>query len=290
MSLFSRLRRRLGLGQTMLLGGAEIALPAEHLLPRYMSKHARYDRFLPHLARFLQDGDLIVDVGANCGDTYAAMCAARPGAEFLCLEPDPGFFRFLAANATRVARAHAAPPPTLLPHMVGEAGARKSLSGGGGTRKSLEDADGVSTRSLDDILREAGRSRPRLIKSDVDGYDHDVLRSGLRTISAERPLLFFECQCDHQGQLEAYREILVTLEGIGYASWTVFDNYGGVLLCDADRGHVEQLLAYVWSQRSEGASRTIWYLDVLAGVADDAPIARKAVRSHLGWGGGRDST
>jgi FkbM family methyltransferase len=282
MSIFSRLRRRFGLGQTILLGGVEIALPAEHLLPRYMSKHARYDRFIPHLVRHLKNGDLIVDVGANCGDTYAAMCAARPGAKFICLEPDPGFFAFLAANAARVAQAHAAQKPTLLPHMVGEPGAKKSLSGGGGTRISLDAADGVSTKSLDDILRDADQGKPRLIKSDVDGYDHDVLRSGLRTISAHRPLLFFECQCDRQGQLDAYREILVTLEGLGYASWTVFDNYGGVLLHDVGRAHVEQLLAYVWSQRGEAGTRTIWYLDVLAGSADDAPMVREAIRSYLG--------
>lgn len=281
MSLLSRLRRTLGLGQTIPVGGVEIALPSEHLLPKYMHKHAKYDRFLPHLVRLLKDGDLIVDVGANCGDSYAAMCAARPGAEFICLEPDPGFFGFLTANAARVAQMHAAPMPMLLPHMVGKAGAKKTLSGGGGTRKGLDAADGVSTKSLDDILRDANGAKPRLIKSDVDGHDHDVIRSGLRTISAQRPLLFFECQCDHQGQLDAYREILVALEALGYSSWTVFDNYGGVLLCDASRSHAEQLLAYVWAQHSEGASRTIWYLDVLAGVADDAPMVREAIRSHL---------
>lgn len=275
------LLRKLGFDQTFEVGGVKITLPAEHLLPRYSARHGRYDRFLPHLVRRLGDGDLVVDVGANCGDTYAAMCAARPGANFLCVEPEARFFKLLGENAARVALAHGAKPPVLRSCLVGEPGVKKVLTGAGGTRKSVESAEGAALRSLDDILAEAGQPKPRLIKSDVDGFDYDVLRSGFRTIAAARPILFFECQCDDQRQLEAYRDTLKSLEAMGYASWTVFDNYGGVMLCDVGRSEVDQLLAYVWSQRASAATRTTYYLDVLAGLPDDAPLMREAVTDHL---------
>lgn len=279
--MIRRLLRKLGLNQSFPIGGVDVILPAEHLLPSYASKHGRYDKFLPHLVRRLGDGDVVVDVGANCGDTYAAMCAARPGAVFLCIEPEATFFSLLSANASRIASAHGVNPPMMRSCMVGMLGVKKVLTGEGGTRKSVESGEGAAMRPLDDILEEAGLLQPRLIKSDVDGFDYDVLRSGSRTIRAARPVLFFECQCDDELQLEAYRDVLKTLEKMGYTSWTAFDNYGGVVLCDVSRAGMDQLLDYVWSQRSASATRTMYYLDILAGKAEDAQLMRDAVRDHL---------
>jgi hypothetical protein len=165
--------------------------------------------------------------------------------------------------------------------MVGVPGIKKVLRGEGGTRKSVESAEGVPMHSLDDVLGQTGLLKPRLIKSDVDGFDYDVLRSGFRTIRAARPVLFFECQCDDQVQLGAYRETLKMLEEMGYTSWTAFDNYGGVVLCDVTRSKVDQLLTYVWNQRAASATRTIYYLDILAGTTEDAPLMRDAIGDHL---------
>jgi FkbM family methyltransferase len=275
------LLRKLGFDQSFRIGGVELTLPAEHLLPRYSARHRRYDRFLPHLVRRLADGDVVVDVGANCGDTYAAMCAARPGATFLCVEPEAKFFELLASNAARVAAAHGAKPAILRSCLAGTSGVKKVLTGEGGTRRSVESDEGSAMRSLDDILAEAGQPKPRLIKSDVDGFDHDVMRSGATTIAAARPVLFFECQCDDEQQLEAYRQTMRMLEEMGYVSWTAFDNYGGVMLCDVSRSEVEQLVAYVWSQRAASATRTMYYLDILAGTREDASLMRGAVKDHL---------
>ena len=50
-----------------------IELPAEHLFPSFQEKHKLYDRFLPHLCKYLAPGSTILDVGANCGYSLAAM-------------------------------------------------------------------------------------------------------------------------------------------------------------------------------------------------------------------------
>jgi hypothetical protein len=46
-----------------------IELTPDHLLPTYQKNHPKYDRFLPVLVAHLEKGCVIVDVGANVGDS-----------------------------------------------------------------------------------------------------------------------------------------------------------------------------------------------------------------------------
>ncbi|MEI7464384.1 MAG: hypothetical protein WCJ87_03490 [Burkholderiales bacterium] len=50
-----------------------ILMPKNHRLAEYKKRHRLYDQFLPHLARYLPTGGVVVDIGANVGDTLAAM-------------------------------------------------------------------------------------------------------------------------------------------------------------------------------------------------------------------------
>src|SRR5215203_6027449 len=77
-----------------LSGDVEIDLPGNHPLPRYQRDYPLYDRFLPMLVSRLPDTAQIIDVGANCGDTVAAMYAANPRLRYLAIEPDPAFFKY----------------------------------------------------------------------------------------------------------------------------------------------------------------------------------------------------
>ena len=56
------------------IGDYYILLPPEHKLPEYQAKGRLYDRFLPTLCLALpQDGETIIDLGANVGDTAIAI-------------------------------------------------------------------------------------------------------------------------------------------------------------------------------------------------------------------------
>ena len=65
-----------------------------------------------------------------------------------------------------------------------------------------------------------------LLKSDVDGFDYDVLNSALARIEKDCPMLYFEAAFDFDYQLVRYLEILRTLQQIGYGQWVIFDNFG----------------------------------------------------------------
>ena len=237
------------------LGEVAITLPAGHPLPAYQAEHPLYDRFLPVLAAHLAAGEVAVDVGANCGDTLAAMHAAQPALHYVCVEADPGFFALLEANAARIAAARPDAQITLIQALVGEAIGTATLAGAAGTRHAVADASpgALAAQRLCDLLGDRGIAAPRLIKSDVDGFDYDVIQSAGALLAEPLPLLFFECQFADQAQRRGYDDLFARLAANGYADWTLFDNFGNPLLRTDRLGDVAQLLDYVARQHRGAA-------------------------------------
>jgi FkbM family methyltransferase len=266
--------------QTLACDGFSIRLPAGHMLPTYQRLHPRYDRFLPHLAGWLPAGRTIVDVGANCGDTLAAMAPRCPGAHYLCIEPDPQFFAFLQGNLERMQAALPALRVQCVQALVGKALASATLEGSGGTRHARPGAGGMATRTLDAIVRELAAPAVSLLKSDVDGFDHDVLASAAGLIERDRPLLFFECDPDTDSQRAGYAAVLGELAARGYTHWTAFDNFGEVMLAYTEPAQIVQLLDYVARLDAGRSTRSIYYVDVLAAGPRDEAVARQALDAY----------
>jgi FkbM family methyltransferase len=250
-----------------------IMLPPEHMLPVYRSTHPNYDRFLPHLAKHIDPGACIVDVGANVGDTLAGMVETNAAAVYVCIEPDESFFELLSQNIQRIK----ANKPSLAvitdKHLVGKAVSGVQLEGSAGSKHAVISSAGThQSKPLDDILNGYAVENVRLVKSDVDGFDYDVLDSASSTISTHKPLLFFECQTDHAFQKQGYETTLRTLEAAGYTEWVLFDNFGAVLLRANAVDHFVGLLEYIWKQNLGQSTRTIFYIDILAAVSADKPL------------------
>ncbi len=261
-------------------GAGTILLPPGHKLPEYQRLHPRYDRFLPHLARFVPAGTTIVDVGANVGDTVAAMAPAAPQAHFLCVEPDPTFFRYLEVNAARVRAALPRVSITLRQSLVGRQVQRARLEGGGGTAHAQLDAGGLEAVRLDALVAGAALPPLSLLKSDVDGFDFDVLDSAMASIAAQHPMLFFECQPLEPAQLEGFLALLPRLQAAGYRHWAAFDNFGQVLLRDDRASTMAQLVDYAWQQGRRPGTRTVYYVDLLAATDRHAAAMTAALDSY----------
>jgi hypothetical protein len=60
----------------------------------------------------------------------------------------------------------------------------------------------------------------------------------------------------------------------------VFDNYGEVMLRTNEVQHLFQLMEYVWRQNSRGATRTIYYYDILAAVSTDVDLIADVLRGY----------
>lgn len=261
--------------------GRRLEMPLSHSLPAILSRHPCYDTLPGRLAAFLRDsgaGHLVtIDVGANIGDTVAAM---RPEDAdlYLALEPCPRFRRFLEKN-WRAAR-----NVVVLDAACGETTteARVSFRTALGTaRMGFENGPattGVRVVAIDDLLSEQPRfARPDLIKIDTDGHDFAVLRGARRTIARVRPAVLFEC--DIFGNPRYIEETLETPESFhdaGYESVIVYDNFGYLAgrYSLADRAALEALLFYQ-------ATSEVFYFDLLLPRPGDDEAFHRAEREFF---------
>jgi FkbM family methyltransferase len=140
--------------------------------------------------RILRPGGVVVDVGANVG--YFTALAARLVGErgrVFAFEPSPYAFERLSAMVLRNKLRSVVPVRAALDERRGsdmlylppESAHNHSptmASAGGGN------AVAVDVRTLDDCLDEWGVSSVDLLKLDVEGFEHRVLRGAARALAA----------------------------------------------------------------------------------------------------------
>ena len=266
--------------QQLRFGDFSIRLPHDHLLPVYQRKHPSYDHFLPFLAGQLEGGTTVIDVGANCGDTVAAMAAKNPHLHYLCIEPDEQFLRYLKSNVAAMQQVAPRLQIETVAAMVGKDISQASLAGSNGSKHAVPGAGGITTTTLDTIFAAGQRAPVRLLKSDVDGFDYDVVNSAADLIRRDRPLIYYECQFFDEPQRSGFEDLMASLSDAGYTHWTVFDNFGEVMLTGSEPAQVRQLMAYSWRQQQKRATRTIYYYDILAAVPADAAFVDQVLAAY----------
>lgn len=264
-----------------LLGGVLITLPAGHTLPLYKKIHPQFDCFLPHLAAHMNDTDLVIDVGANIGDTLVAMASANPKLRYICIEGDEAFIHYMHKNIHAIEQIEEDVSITVIHALVGQHIKSATLSGTNSTKHATLGLEGRLTSSrLDDLLEICSHPEVRLIKIDVDGFDWDVLASATAIIKASKPLLFFELQTESNDQVTMFRETLVELETAGYSYFGVFDNFGALMLRANNITPIIQLVDYIQRQNEGTSTRTIYYLDILAAHTDDEQFISGVMDSY----------
>lgn len=260
-----------------------IALPADHLLPTYQKEHHLYDRFLPHLSKYIEAKSTVIDIGANCGDTLASMYDANQNLTYICVEADEGFFDLLKRNVLRIKAFDENASIHTVKALVGKNITNVSLEGSGGTKKAIvgDSRNTLLSQSIDDIVSLTKTTNIRLLKTDVDGFDYDVIDSAESILNSDLPIIFFECEFDHLFQKTGYEQTIANLQSKGYENWVIFDNFGEVVLRTNDTRNINQLLEYVWRQNTKGATRTIHYYDVLATTKKDSALIDKVIEDYI---------
>jgi len=194
--------------------GVELLLPLSHELPFYRKDHPRYNEAVGRIAAQL--GGPVVDVGANVGDTAAAI-RALTDVPILCVEGDERFFRLLERNARWLD-----PPPELERAFV-EAPARGQVEAARGTARVVAGGDELPSKPLASILEEHPRfAEPALLKLDTDGLDVPILLANLELLARLRPVLFFE----YDPHLGAEPVVFERLRDVGYRRAHVYENTG----------------------------------------------------------------
>lgn len=264
------------------IGAFSILLPADHMLPTYQREHPNYDRFLPHLAKYFAGNDTIIDVGANVGDTLAGMATNNVSSSYICLEADDEYFELLLENLHRIHKSKDSLVVQARKYLVGNQISGVSMEGKGGTKHAVLNGGGLVSKPIDTIIGEfADIKNVRLLKTDVDGFDYDVIDSAHTVISTWKPIIYFECDYDTDLQLSCYGSTLRSLEKYGYCNWTIFDNFGGVMLRTGNIDIIFQLMRYIWNQNKGKSTRTVYYLDLLATHHDDIGLIDRVLTDYM---------
>lgn len=157
-----------------------------------------------------------IDIGANEGQTAAAMLRRFPEAEIHSFEPVPATYEILeeavAGTGVRTVNCAVGAAPGTETMYVGEASGLNSLHGSG---EAIE----VKVTTLDEYAEDAFQGRIDLLKIDTEGHENPVLRGAEALIEAGRiSHVLAECEFD-RGPHEPhgdFREISDLLSDHGY--------------------------------------------------------------------------
>ena len=225
-----------------------------------------------------------IDIGANVGDTAALLCRERT-IPVLCIEAHPRFLPYLRRNLERLpggielaeclvgARSRTVPVASFTAHH-----GTAMIDGA----HPVGDGPGVPVKPLAEVLREHPRFlNARLLKTDTDGSDFEILQSSLDVIARAHPVLYFEYDptLRADGASEA-RKTIAALVRAGYRSFLVQDNFGHFLQrIEAD---IEERFAaldrYLFSNLFFG--RQIYYCDVCAFSTVDEDLCTALEGTH----------
>lgn len=184
--------------------GLQMELDSRTLIDWELLFHGEYEPELRLLfERFLQPGDVAIDVGANVGaHTLTLARLVGESGRVLAFEPNPPIYERLRRNIAlnvlpQVSEYGCAlgSDTARLSLRVPKADSQEASNPGIASLVALDtphDLVEVEVRPLDDVVSQAGLTRIDIVKIDVQGYECNVLRGARATIERFRPAIIFE--------------------------------------------------------------------------------------------------
>ncbi len=266
------------------IGAYRIRLPVNSRLPMYKRAFKLQDTPLGDVARVVRAKypDLhAIDIGANVGDT-AALIRKAGEIPVLCIEGDSELLSILAENAAVMGAGIVveksfvgAEGQAVDPALIVDRGRNASL------KAAIQDEGSIKLRSLRSILEDHPEfSQAKLLKTDTEGFDFDILRQSLDFIHGSKPVIFFEYDPGlRPAESRAGLDTIGALIEAGYSDFIYYDNYGNFLIhAKAQQLDIlTDLHNYLASNRAFGAA--VYYFDVCAFHEQDADLALELRRS-----------
>lgn len=252
-----------------------------HKLQDLQKIYPFYDKFLNHFVKYLPSGSIVVDVGANVGDTLLSMVSGNSKLEYLCIEPDDKFFFDLEKNIQILKKQNNTLMIKAVKELVGLEVNNVNLSGSNSSKHAEPGKGLIKSKKLSTIFDELSleSSRLSLLKTDVDGFDWDVINSSYELLG-NCPYLYFECFHSDEYQLNNYKKLFQNLKIKGYENFLFFDNFGKKISTVNDIKIVNQLLEYIKRSHKQSSVGSIVYYDVLAYNNDVYSLIEKIVNEY----------
>jgi FkbM family methyltransferase len=262
-------------------GCYDICAPRDHPIISILKRQPYRDLCIGITAKFIADKypkGVIVDIGANIGDT-AAIIASYASNKLILIEASDFFQKFLVENVRKLPN-----DVSIIHSFIGDG---SPSSGGlvhwGGTayfgRSGGQDAE-IQTRRLQDVVGED----VCFIKVDTDGFDAKIINSSLEYLSRNRPALIFENQVTNASELAIADTLCANLVNVGYSHFIIWDDPGFYITSTSSLSVLKDFNRYLfkmWS--SKDAVKSVSNFDVLCLGEKDIEIfelVREYYRSY----------
>lgn len=261
-------------------GDYSILLRGNHQLDVHQNAYPLFDRFLPE---FCADfAGLIIDIGANIGDTSIAIFARNSRSYIVGVEADETFYNECLSNIkANKLDARFLGVNKFVSTMKGNFQVEKNATRSTGSISRKEKLDGpqntVSFAELMQLIPPARTSPFNLLKIDTDGFDWDILNSLHEYAQAGSVMpqyIFFELQpylnsdlkkgAGREHMTDKYQAALQILLGDGYDTFCLFDNFGTHIRITKSITEIVDFCDYITRSQEQNNHSTIYYMDVLA--------------------------
>lgn len=296
--IWNRLRKRFRKPKRYYdIDGFVLDMGEHHLLSAYQEDCPMFSRFIPYLGELGQKvrptSGVIIDLGANVGDTAAAMIK-HTNANILCIEPTNAYYALLKKNILLLD-----PQGTRLKTLQAfisdkKQGYQADVSGGGTAVQKESLRPEAPTFFLPEAIEQCGipLANVCVIKTSTSGNDAGAVLSLGDALDDMEPIFYIETDMTMDGgadvlshQLESYWRMDSYLEYKGYTCCFIFDNYGN-FLCEGNPGTLKEIHQYLYQMAAGKSNRTFYYAYVLICRRAQQEICREAVKKYMKAYGG----
>ena len=269
----------------------------DHPLSIYLEEFPLYDQFLPQICSNFSG--LIIDVGANIGDTLLSVFEKNDESFLIAVEPDDEF----AENCLLNIEQNNLPKRVLLVKKFisskkGNFVIEKNKSASTGSikeDKDLENSNSLSFSELMDLIPYERKQNLDIIKIDTDGFDWDILNSYSEMVNSKPEnkfrFIYFEFQnflnnennsmSERQDKDEKYKKALENLLKTGYDTFTVFDNFGTKLITTKTISEILVFSDYITRSKIYNNYSTIYHLDILVYNSIETEFVNEQLKLYL---------
>ena len=224
------------------IGKKDILMPSSHRIP-FLLQLLYYDTALSRISYFLKkkyDELVMIDIGANIGDTVSLITDVVNDGHYLCVEPEQKYFQVLKCNTKDIK--YVTCEKSIISVLNDNSIIGKTLNEVGGTayfsnnEVSLnEDQNNVSPSitTIDNLVKKYPKFyQTNLLKVDTDGYDIKVLESAASLFIEQKPIIYFEFSPWHLTNVgeDDPLSLFDKMSKIGYSQALFYDNFGYPLI------------------------------------------------------------
>ena len=260
------------------VGKYKMLLKNNHMIEKYQAQFPLYDRFLPYFCSFF-DG-LVIDIGANIGDTSVAIFSQNDNCFIVGVEPDEDFFKHCIQTIEINHLTHRFfGVQKFISTQRGSFIIEKDKTSSTGSINVSSSEDVDNTISFSELMSLIPSEKYRsfdMLKIDTDGFDWDVINSFTESNKkTDNPrFIFFEMQTflnndagksqQREEMSQNYTDAILKLKEKGYTQFSLFDNFGTYLMTTSSVDDIITLNKYVIRSQMKNNYSTIFYFDVLA--------------------------